>query len=111
MTTKAEQRIEVGGIYFKNPLKEDAPSATETIVISRKRFDLIQFGMSSLIPGSPISTQEYYRLLERGHNIANALMPGLLNHILKDALTPTQYERALRANRERKLLKFARAKK
>lgn len=111
MTTKAEQGINAGGIFFENPLKEDAPNATETIVVSRKRFDLIQYGMSTFIPGKAISTQEYYRFLERGHNLANALMPDHIDYVLKEVLTPRQYQRALRANQEGKLLKFARAKK
>jgi len=111
MTAKAEQGINAGGIFFENPLKEKAPNATETIVVSRKRFELIQYGMSSALRYEDMSNEEYYNLLERGHNIANALMPGLLDHVLKDALTPKQYQRALRANQEGKLLKFAKAKK
>lgn len=111
MTTKVEQGIEVDGIHFKNPLGEEVPDATETIVVSRKRFELIQSGMSSIVMPGGISIQQYYDFLEKAHNLANDLLPGHVDPVLRESLSPAQYQRALRANKEGKLLKFARAKK
>ena len=111
MTTKAERGIKVDRVYFENPLREDIPDATATIVVSRKRFELIQSGMSSAIIGSEMSIQEYNNFLQAGHNLANVLMPDHIDYILKEVLTPRQYQRALRANQEGRMLKFVRARK
>lgn len=111
MTTKVEQGIGVDGIHFKNPLGKEVPDVTETIVVSRKRFALIQSGMSSVLRYRDMSNQKYNNLLESAHNLANALMPDHVNHVLREFLTPRQYQRALRANQEGRMLKFARAKK
>ena len=111
MTTNVEQGIQVRGIFFENPLKKERPEATATIVVSRKRFELIPSRMGVVTASSGESGEDPRKLFRLGLNVANSLMPSLVDHVLKETLTPSQYQRALRANQEGKILKFARARR
>lgn len=109
MTNETEQEISVHGIHFENPTS--VPDAVATIAISGKRFELIQSRVGVVAASSVKSGEDPRRLLEFGYNAANILMPSLIDHVLKETLTPSQYQRALRANQEGKVLKLARARK
>ncbi|MBI2031806.1 MAG: hypothetical protein HYT08_04305 [Candidatus Levybacteria bacterium] len=111
MTTEIEQKIQVRGIHFENPLRKNVIKATATITVSRKRFGLIQSRMGVITASSGEPGEDLRKLFLLGLNVANILMPSLVHHVLKETLTPRQYQRALRANQEGKILKFARARK
>ena len=109
MTNETEQGIRAGGIHFENPTREKVPDAVVTITISRKRFELIQSGVGVVAASSVESGEDPRKLLEFGYNAANILMPSLIDHVLKEALTSRQYQRALRTNQEGEFLKFAKS--
>jgi len=111
MTLETEQGIKTGGIFFENPLREDVHGATVTIVVSKRRLKEIQSRMGSAFIGKGGSVEDYKRLLQMGNNLANILMPGHVNYVLQEVLTLRQYQRALRANQEGKILKFSRARR
>lgn len=111
MSIETEQKIKVNGIYFENPLRENVPNAIITIAVSRKRFELIQLRMGVVTASSRESGEDPKKLFKLGFNLANSLMPSLVDHVLKETLTPRQYQRALGANREGRILKFARARR
>jgi hypothetical protein len=110
MTTETERTIKVGAILFENPLKEDTSVPMVTIVVSRRRLGEIQSKMGSAFIGSEGSIEKYRRLLTMGNNLANILMPGHVDFVLKEVLTPGQYQRALKANQEGKAIKFSKAR-
>ena len=109
MTTEIERTIKVGAILFENPLKGDTSEAVVTIVVSMGRLREIQSKMSSAFMGSGESIEDYRRLLTMGNNLANILMPGHVDFVLKEVLTLNQYQRALKANQEGKAIKFSKA--
>lgn len=112
MTNETEQKISVHGVYFENPLGGNAPAASvTTIVISGRRFKFIQAGMCSAAINSGGSAKDFKKLLELGNFVANILMPGHVDNVLKETLTPIQYQRALKANHEGKILKFSKARR
>lgn len=101
------------GIYFENPLrKREDDSAIVKIVVSRERLRAIGAGMLSgyMIwrPGEPGDNSfESLTSLTAGINSINVLMPSRINFVLERVLTPRQYQRALEANRNGKLVKFS----
>lgn len=111
MTNETEQEISVHGVYFENPLRDDVPDAITTIAISRRRLELIQTGMCSVAMSSGGSTEDFKKLLQLGNDLTNTLMPSHVDNVLRETLTPNQYQRALRANQQGKTLKFSIAKR
>ena len=113
MIAKTEREIKADGFYFKNPLKRDASDVITTIAISRRRLELIRtkMRMYSVTMSSGGYTEELEKLLQLGNDVANALMPNHVDDVLKESLTPNQYQRALRANHAGKTLKFSKARR
>ena len=107
---ETEQAIKVGNILFENPLREDIPGTVATITVSKKRLAAIAMIFQGFATSSEVSSQEQKEVLTFGNNVANALMPGYVNDILEKVLTPGQYQRALKANQEGKILKFSKAR-
>ena len=67
--------------------------------------------MGVVTASSGESGEDPRELFRLGLNVANSLMPSLVDHVLKKTLTSKQYQKALRANQEGKILKFARARR
>ena len=107
---ETEQAIKVGNILFEDPLKEDTPGSVATITVSKRRLSAIAMMFGGFATPAEVSEQDKKGILEFGNNVANALMPGHVSDILEKVLTPGQYQRALKANQDGKILKFSKAK-
>lgn len=106
MSLEKDQRVKVGLISFYE-IAEANPRPIVAIRVSRERLRKIRNSMGSGFVSSG-GIEKYKRLLLSGYNLSNALMPQLIDSSLREILTSSQYQRALKANREGKTLKFQR---